>query len=51
LKILNPDKVPVRYVLFQDEDHYTVSLPSIARAITFALPAPPAPNQKKKSKK
>jgi predicted alpha/beta superfamily hydrolase len=50
LKILNPENVAVRYVLFQDEDHYTVSLPSIARAITFALPAPPARNQKKSKK-
>ncbi|MBI5767017.1 MAG: alpha/beta hydrolase [Verrucomicrobia bacterium] len=47
---LNPDKLIVRYAIFQDESHNTVSLASIARAITFALPAPPAPNQKKKSK-
>ncbi|MBL9186877.1 MAG: alpha/beta hydrolase [Opitutaceae bacterium] len=48
---LNPEQLAVRYTIFQDEDHSTVSLASIARAITFALPAPPAPNQKKKSKK
>jgi predicted alpha/beta superfamily hydrolase len=50
LKILNPDKLVVRYALFQDEDHYTVSLPAIARAIAFALPAPAAAKQKKSKK-
>ncbi len=52
LKILNPDKVAVRFTLFQDEDHASVSLASIARAVTFALPPPPPPTKagKKKSK-
>ncbi len=48
---LNPEKIMVRYALIPDESHNTVSLASIARAITFALPAPPAPNQKTKGKK
>lgn len=47
---LNPEKVAVRYAIFQDETHNTVSLASIARAITFALPAPPAQNAKKSKK-
>lgn len=47
---LKAEKLVVRYAVFQDEDHSTVSLASIARAITFALPAPPARNQKKSKK-
>jgi len=38
---LNPEKVVVRYALFQDENHNNVSLATIARALTFAIPAPP----------
>jgi hypothetical protein len=41
LRALAPGKVEVRYVLFQDENHSAVSLASIGRAISFALPAPP----------
>lgn len=48
LGTLSPNKVVVRYAIFQDEDHATVSLASIARGIAFALPAPPAPAKKKK---
>ena len=40
LGALNPDRVIVRYAMFQDEGHNSVSLASIARALTFALPAP-----------
>lgn len=42
LAALNPENVVVKYALFQDESHNSVSLASIARALTFALPAPPA---------
>ncbi|MDQ5979195.1 MAG: hypothetical protein QG602_2169 [Verrucomicrobiota bacterium] len=41
LSRLNPDKIEVQYVLFQDENHNAVSLASIGRALTFALPAKP----------
>jgi hypothetical protein len=47
---LKPEKLVVRYAMIPDESHNTVSLASIARSITFALPAPLAPNQKKKAK-
>lgn len=40
LRALNPESVIVRYAMFQDEGHASVSLASIARALTFALPAP-----------
>ena len=39
---LNPEKIAVRYAMFQDEGHRSVSLATIARALTFALPARPA---------
>ena len=38
---LYPEKVMVRYAMFQDQGHNDVSLATIARALTFALPAPP----------
>ncbi len=39
---LNPETIAVRYAMIQDEGHSSVSLATIARALTFALPAPPA---------
>lgn len=42
LSRLNPEKIPVKHVIFQDESHNAVSLATIGRALTFALPAKPA---------
>ena len=39
LSHLNPAKITVKHVLFADETHNAVSLASIGRALTFALPA------------
>lgn len=43
LSRLNPEKISVQYVLFQDENHNAVSLASIGRSLTYALPAKPTP--------
>ncbi len=45
LRPLAPGRIEVKYVLFQDENHNAVSLASIGRAISFALPAPPTPRR------
>jgi len=41
LKVLDPKNVEVTYVNFADENHYSVSLASLGRGLTFALGAPP----------
>ena len=38
----DPVKIAERYAMIQDEGHSSVSRAKIARALTFALPAPPA---------
>lgn len=41
LRELAPGRVEVKYVIFPDETHASVSLASISRAIAFAIPTPP----------
>ena len=38
----DPVKIAERYAMIQDEGHSSVSRATIARTLTFALPAPPA---------
>jgi predicted alpha/beta superfamily hydrolase len=42
LKSLNPKRLPVDYVIFPGEKHFTVSLAELGRGMCFAFDKPPS---------